>query len=324
MEKRKVQKTGGSTYIVSLPKDWARERLEAGDDVFVEKDDDSLKIALSEKEDKKTKTTLNYEEPLDSLLRKVISRYLIGYDRIEIKSEGVMKRREEIEKLVRENLMGTEVTQETSDRIELQNLLRYSDLPTKEVLSRIDSVIKSMYRDVISYIEEGDEKLKKDIMGRENEIDRFYLLAVRQLKGATKDPNIRRKLGLGSKLLCLGYRIVCKSLERIGDHLKRIPQQVPETIGDEERSRLVEIGKRSFGPYRKIVEALFEVSDDKAEEAIQMVKKADRFQEKTESELSSSHSMRSALESFQRIRALTTDIGEIVINFSAEGIEGES
>jgi SpoVT / AbrB like domain. len=45
METRKIQKTGGSTYIISLPKQWMVENnLKNGNVVAMEVDENSLRI----------------------------------------------------------------------------------------------------------------------------------------------------------------------------------------------------------------------------------------------------------------------------------------
>ncbi|MFW5904410.1 MAG: AbrB/MazE/SpoVT family DNA-binding domain-containing protein, partial [Candidatus Saliniplasma sp.] len=50
-ESRKVQKTGGSTFIVSLPKSWVREKeIEAGDSLILAPQDDGSIVVSSERE----------------------------------------------------------------------------------------------------------------------------------------------------------------------------------------------------------------------------------------------------------------------------------
>ena len=81
-EQRKLQVTGGSTFILSLPKDWAtKNELKRGSSMMVrEEDDGSLSISPSsfpkkEKQDEAyIKTSLN-ENP-DAIMRTAISAYL--------------------------------------------------------------------------------------------------------------------------------------------------------------------------------------------------------------------------------------------------------
>ena len=82
-EQRKLQVTGGSTFILSLPKEWAiRNELKRGSSMVVrEEDDGSLSIAPSkfvkkEKQDEAfIKASVN-ENP-DAVMRTAISAYVI-------------------------------------------------------------------------------------------------------------------------------------------------------------------------------------------------------------------------------------------------------
>ena len=93
-EQRKLQVTGGSTFILSLPKDWAiRNELKRGSSMIVrEEDDGSLSIAPSsfpkkEKQDEAyIKASLN-DNP-DAIMRTAISAYLDGYNILHIRAQG--------------------------------------------------------------------------------------------------------------------------------------------------------------------------------------------------------------------------------------------
>lgn len=314
MKRRKVQKTGGSTYIISLPKSWAKERIKEGDELLIEEEEKSLRIFL-EKREKSKKIVLKHEEPLDALLRKIIACYLVGYNKIKIKSEKVIGNKKEIKELVKENIIGLEVTRETSKEIEFQNLLRYSDLTTKQVLMRIDSLIQSMYKDVLNSFESRRKEVLKDVVERENEIDRLYLLGVRQIKSAVTDTGIMKKLNIPSKILCLGYRIIFKSLERIGDHLKSIAIVMLENK-DLSLEDLKEIGRDSLDSYKKSIESLFNYDDSLAEEAIGSSKEIDESSKEIKNKRKFKSNLKKIMQSINRTRKLSRDISEIVINLS--------
>jgi phosphate uptake regulator len=81
-EQRKLQVTGGSTFILSLPKDWAtKNELKRGSSMVVrEEEDGSLSIAPAtfpkkEKQDEAfIKSSIN-DNP-DAIMRTAISAYL--------------------------------------------------------------------------------------------------------------------------------------------------------------------------------------------------------------------------------------------------------
>lgn len=324
METRKIQKTGGSTYIVSLPKTWAKNRIEEGDQVFVSQEGDSIRVSVQEDQENQTSVSLDYEEPLGALLRKIIAHYLVGYDIIKIRSSQVIPEKDKLEKLVREKMLGLEVTGESAKEIKLQNLLKYSDLPTRQVLVRMDSIIKSMYKDILnSFTGDGSQEVLQDVIKRENEIDRLYLLGVRQIKSAIRDRDEREKLGIDSKLLCLGYRIIFKSLERIGDHLAKISKFLLDLEKETfQKEQVLEVGRDSLEVYQGVADSFFKYDGDLAEKYIQKSKKIDREAEgindlKEKMESHGYYAFKSILNSIGRTRKLSRDIAEIVINLSA-------
>src|SRR2546427_6472431 len=91
MEGRKLQLTGGSTYVVSLPKRWVLDAgLKAGDTVFLETEGDGAVSVRPRPADKVPMRRRLFEEKgeerRDHLLRKLIGAYIGGFSFIEIRS----------------------------------------------------------------------------------------------------------------------------------------------------------------------------------------------------------------------------------------------
>jgi phosphate uptake regulator len=86
--------TGGSTYILSLPKEWVtRNQLKKGSlMVLSEQDDGSLSIAASklEKKEKKDEAFIRVSsnDNPDAAMRKANSAYLVGYNILHIRDQG--------------------------------------------------------------------------------------------------------------------------------------------------------------------------------------------------------------------------------------------
>lgn len=325
MKKRKIQKTGGSTLIVSLPKEWVKEDLKEGDEVHLEKDDGVIRIYLSDDESSTSQASISYEDNLGSLLRKVIAYYLVGYDFIRIESENVMSNKEEIKDRVRDRVMGLEVTGETSSEIVFQNMLKYSDLPTGQILRRMDSVNRSMFDDVVTSFDKVDKDVLKDVSVRENEIDRFYLLSLRQIKSAVRDHRVMEKLEIDSKLVCLGYRVIFKNLESIADLLTKISETM--LSHDIDYPELMQkIAKDTFDCYQKSVDSLLDVDVELAEECIHQVEEVDTESDEfvDNVELNDLEEVKTIIDSFFEIRKLLSEIAEIAINISTGEIEPEN
>src|SRR2546425_4578958 len=95
MEGRKLQLTGGSTYVVSLPKHWVVDAgLKAGDTVFLETEPEgsvSIRPRPAEKPQLRRRIFEEKgEERRDHLLRKLIGAYIGGFNYVEIRVRPVM------------------------------------------------------------------------------------------------------------------------------------------------------------------------------------------------------------------------------------------
>ena len=89
IETRKVQQTGGSTYIISLPKQWAEKMgIKTGVRVSLQAQPDG-KLLIDPMLEGRTIKTKRIDITgcgVKSLERDIVSAYLYGYDRIEFSS----------------------------------------------------------------------------------------------------------------------------------------------------------------------------------------------------------------------------------------------
>ena len=118
-----------------------------------------------------------------------------------------------------------EVIEESRNELILQSLLNYRDLSLEKAMQSMSRLVASMLEDVMRALHEND-LVTKDVIQRDDEVDRFYLLTVRQLKAAIEDPQLSEKIGIKYPRECLRYRLVTKSMERIGDHAELMAQNV--------------------------------------------------------------------------------------------------
>jgi phosphate uptake regulator len=131
-EIRKIQFTGRSTYILSLPKRWMSEmRLKAGDPVTIVREANNYlciipsAVRSSSTVDEAISTVLNNESS-NTLKRKVVSMYLAGYNIIHLKAKTgriLPSQRDAVRDVVRRNLVGTEIIADASEIITIQVLL---------------------------------------------------------------------------------------------------------------------------------------------------------------------------------------------------------
>ena len=90
METRKVQVTGGSTYTVSLPKQWARSNgISGGSIVEFYPEEDSLLLTPRQDEEKVEGTLDIGGLEGEELTRAVVTMYVSGFDVITLETARV-------------------------------------------------------------------------------------------------------------------------------------------------------------------------------------------------------------------------------------------
>ncbi len=230
-ELRKIQLTGGSTYIISLPKNWVDQMgLGKGSVVSVNKGSDmSLTIRSrdfsSPEKIKKAVILIKKGDKPESVIRHLISSYLRGYNIIQIKSTEKridMETRFSIKGFVRKKLVGTEILSDLPNELTLQILLSYTELKVKDALRRMSIISVSMHKDAVQTLSDENPRIAKEILNMDDEVDRFNFYVMRLLNVAITEPIVLKKGGVANLQQCLGYRLVTKSVERMADHATNI------------------------------------------------------------------------------------------------------
>lgn len=228
MELRKLQQTGGvdGTYLISLPKKWVIKRhLKRGDVVQVnERGDGSLILAPQiESINELAESTIPLEQ---NIRRRILSSYLLGFDKIKVTSGKRLspEERENIKKIVR-RLVGVEIVEESASEIVLQALIAPSGVQIDQTLRRIYLLANKMHKDSFVAFLDNDTKLAQNVIDRDDEVDRFYFLAVRQLRAVIQEPSLAEKMNV-SPVECLDYRVLAKSLESLADRAVEIAEKV--------------------------------------------------------------------------------------------------
>jgi phosphate uptake regulator len=226
-EVRRIQFTGRSTYILSLPKKWMNEmNLKAGDLVNIVRDTNhSLSIvpnSLRSSDSLNEATALITQvESGNSLKRKVISMYLAGYNIMHLKSKSGRispAQRDAIREVIRRNLVGTEIIADSSEIITVQVLLTLPELSVNTAVRRMFLIATAMHKDAMSALGELNHELAEAVIKSDDEVDRFSLYILRNLVMATQNERALQEMGLKGTADCLSYRVAVKSIERVADH----------------------------------------------------------------------------------------------------------
>lgn len=331
MDARKVYVSGGSTYVISLPKKWVNKtNLKPGDSLVVTEHGSSLLIETSviEKESRTKEIKISQIKSSESLERTLIAFYLVGYDTIKIKLDRKdhLAYRETIRNTL-DYLIGVEIVEDTNEAMTLEIMLDYKRMSTIQILQRMFSIDRSMLLDLGKALKTMDIGLAKDVIIREKEIDRLYFLVVRQLKSAVEYQQIAEKLGIESQRDCLGYRIVVKVLERISDHIENIAKSYIKLYEVQKETQLndyIDLNNNVVATFEKAVQALFTRNDELAETVFHELKKVEKSQSEISKglfkieDIQSAILMKSMLDSLGRIASYSGDIAEVAINMSTE------
>ena len=270
METRKVQITGGTTLIVSLPKSWAKKvNLRAGDEVTLKpQSDGSLSIRTRRTPDVSLSRIIFIEgKDGDNLVREIIAAYIAGYTTIELKASKILsKQRDTVRKTVN-MLIGPEIIEETLDKIVLQDILNPAELSVKKSIRRMHMITRAMQENSIRALKEKDFDLAKDVIERDTEVDKLFLLVSKQFRMVMRDISIADKFDMSMEEH-LDMRLASYPLERIGDHAAKICGQVI-MIGGREVSGIIlkeieEVSLLSIKAVEGAVDALFKRNIDLA------------------------------------------------------------
>ena len=329
---RKVQLTGGSTYIISLPKEWASDvGIKPGDYIqLIPQPDQTLLLVPGERVEERSEALIDAVSAKfpEEVVREFIACYLTGYNVIRLKfGKKVDEYKACLKDIMRSKLIGLETIEESTNHMVVRCFLGYMDFPIKDALKRIHSMTLSMCIDAIRSLKNHDKSLAKDVIQRDDEIDRLYLFVVRGLKLAVENRIVMKEMGLMSPRECLGYRLIVKSIERIADHAARIADIILSLNLSKINSNLLKdissIAERSYTIYQEAVNSLYKLDIKQANDSIMKVKELTRMEKdlaerifKLKLDVETITGLRLILESIKRVAEYAADIAEIVINLA--------
>ena len=336
-ETRKIQFTGKSSYIVSLPKQWIMDvGLKQGDQIrIVRKGSSTLELfppkfesRVQKKED--AVIEINSQEEASSIVRKLISLYFLGFKTINVKAkEGRLSpvQRNTVKESVKKMLMGSEIIADSSGGITVQVLVNLLELSVDGAFKRMIHLAKSMSSDAILAVKENNSELAQEVINTDNEVDRFGFYIIRQLKIAIQNEHMLKEMGFRNPRNCLGYRLVVKNIERTGDHAAFIAKDLLEfkkPVKKEILQKLQDMNEFCLASLDDACLALFKEDYSQAEKTIEKTSDITKFEKKVR-EASKSlkddediYRVRRMTENIRRISEYASDIAEIVLNMNIE------
>lgn len=227
---RKLQVTGGSTVIVSLPKDWIKSNnLGKGDFVSIEElSSGDLRLSSNQSEISKKVITIDCCKHKIALGDLMIGAYLSGADVIKISCKNKIPRntRSEVREFLRDT-RGMEIEVDDDKEIRIISILNPSELRLQVSINRMYILISSLVNDTMDVLLGESIDLLSDIDDRERQIDSRRLLLERQVAASLQLPSVERKLGV-DRFSAMEHANIARILERMGDHATRLANLVKE------------------------------------------------------------------------------------------------
>jgi phosphate uptake regulator len=233
MEIRRVQMTGGSSYIITLPKEWIKSvNIKKNDQLGITRQSDGTLLISPKMIDSQTEKfkifKVNERTDHDFFLRQLVGAYIAGYSSIKIISQkGMPSKVRDIVRKFTQITIGQEVMEETDNSIILKDLLNPIEMPFNTTIKRMYIIVKSMYEDSINGLMKGNKNIQEEILLRDNDVDRLYWLVARQHNIILQNVNLSEKMGITIRM-GLAYFLISKKIERMGDHVVKIAQNVAQ------------------------------------------------------------------------------------------------
>jgi len=332
VEIRKVQFTGGSSYVMTLPKEWIeRENIKKNDPIGVEIQPDGTLLV--------TKATV--EEPLQRikefslegitepayLFRLLIGAYISGYTTIIIRSK------ERFPPFVRivvrdftQMTIGQEVIEETDMSIIIKDLLNPAEMPFANTIKRMYVIVKAMHEDAMTGLTTRNRELANDVTARDNDVDRLHWLIARQTNMILSHVALSKKMGL-TPGRAVHYYIISRIIERIGDHAERIAENAKMILDkDPDPAILGKIAKASelsIAIFDRSIVSFINNELKKSHKNIESVQVLESLCKEIDNlllqeETSAAIALGYIIESVKRVGEYAADISENVINYLVE------
>jgi len=333
MEIRRVQMTGGSSYVITLPKTWiASLNVKKNDPLGVlVQPDGTLLVTKNVNGDQihrvKELMVDNQTDP-QYFLRLLIGTYIAGYNAIRISTKERIPGQIRIK--IREfsgMVIGPECVEETEQSILLKDLLNPLEMPFENSLKRMFVIVKGMHHDAIEALLKDDTALAEDVIDRDNDVDRLFWLIARQTNMIMQNIHLSRKMNI-SIVRMLPYYQVGRIMERVGDHGVRTAhnarKMTSEDIGPDISAHLLTASNAAIAVFEKSIESFFNHDSIKANRVIESIHQLEENYSVINEEILNLPAtvavpIRNITDSIRRTGEYSADIAENVINYEMMG-----
>lgn len=215
MVNRKIQLIAGSTYTVSLPKDWVvKNKLKEGNEVLLSEQYDRTIIISPTTSQRKiaSEIVIPIDDFLVNLDQILFSVYYLGIESIILMSkQKIAKETKLVIRKTVNNMSGTEISFEESKKVVISVLLDKLKIDVFQVFYRMSLLLDSSLTNILEGID------RKELKINEDEIDRLYHLATKVISLSLIDTSVLHSSHIKHVTLVPGYLLISKRLENLGD-----------------------------------------------------------------------------------------------------------
>jgi len=269
MDVRKVQKSGSSSFIISLPLHWAKaHKLEKNRPVFIEENADGSLLVFPAEPRKALPSSfvlhLTGKERGGVLFRKMVAAYISGYGSIElVPGKGQSEKASKLAADFVSATVGQEIVEETDAKISIKDILNPAELPMQKAVRRMDSVCGRMNALAVGTLS-GSRPSMETLEAMERDVDRLLWLVARKHHMFLRSPSSAASEGISLPESHLFF-MCALNIERVADHARAICKEGAKF----EKLHTLAIFAQSA--YKDSTTALFSKDDAQAQQIIENV-----------------------------------------------------
>jgi|SRR5579859_5349837 len=228
MEKRYLQRTGGASFTVTLPKQWVEQfGLQDKDPVELSVQNSGAILIQPARDTKKlARSILKIDKlRLAEIGREIIAGYLSGADEIVVESNRFTPTQHTQIRQTAQSLMGLEIIDVTSTQIHLRNIFDILKFSIPQNIEKMFFMTQSMFEDAMLALTTRNLILAKDVVERDAEVDKLNFVIMRQFNSLVTGKGTEESIGM-SLVNCNYYAFIATQIERIADHTTKIANTV--------------------------------------------------------------------------------------------------
>jgi phosphate uptake regulator len=215
MTTRKIQLIAGSTYSITLPKNWVKKNgLKEKNEVSItEKNDRTLLVSPAEvSEPNRESISIKIEDYPNNIKQILFTLYYMGIENINLttKKEIDQEKRAQIRKALT-HMGGTEIIYEDHKKISIKCLLDRSKVNILQIVFRMSLIIEDSVNNLINKCDLNEIKIN------ENELDRLYHLTAKIMTLSLINTDVLVSSKITNISTVPSYLLISKKLENIGD-----------------------------------------------------------------------------------------------------------